>query len=532
MLSIFAQIYILNLNDFNPKKYEILLKALGINQFFTGLEISNFTFDKLELLECLNHVLLQKNQVKILRFENVDFKLKNEKHRQLFVQILNNARDYKQLSELKLTGTKLEDKDVIIAISEFLAASQHLKILNLENTGLTLKNATQICSNLPTSIQSLNLSENKEVDHSCFNLFFSKNSEIEVLNLSNTKTCLLELYHEMSRQMINIQMKKLILNFCLIKKPKGLLHTEKELKLEEMALISNLFSGPDLNEISLIGLKIKPLTLKHILIGISKRVKSDTAQPCHLNLKNLTFLSSNPDDFAVKIFQEFQNIEHLNLSELYSIKETNPLSEDCFTNLIEGLKWYSSDLKILNLSENVTTSIKNNRLLKILRDLIIENSTNLTTLNLSGIKLKNHSSYIIDSLDSHKSLENLDISNISLNQDGFYRLVASLRANRNLKILNIDGNNISGNHYFKLSRYLQENYTLCEIVTPVHDIKKMPDVKNFHAYWKDIESILRRNRDMEVPINNLNLICSLELQNSGSEVEKIQMLINYRKVLN
>merc|ERR1719342_1210810 len=122
--------------------------------------------------------------------------------------------------------------------------------------------------------------------------------------------------------------------------------------------------------------------------------------------------------------------------------------------------------------------------------LIQEEESSLTKLNLSDCKLKTDINNVINALGSNQCLQVLDISGNGMGDVGARLLAKALQINTRLRTVLLDRNNITLQGYQDITYALQSNFSMRHIPFPTFDlqasIKTSPD---------RVDAIIRRMQD-------------------------------------
>ncbi|CRH03828.1 leucine-rich repeat protein [Plasmodium relictum] len=377
------------------------------NYLFTTLHEETFYDEYL-----LNNIILNTNKkyvnIKDILNKNSSeiYKDINLKNYHTYIKIINLSNLYMPLNFLDFSGF------------------ENLKILNLSNNGIENLNDLK----LPKELKVLNVKNNKLSSIE----FLSEFLEIEKIVLDNNEL-------------------KNINKINLLKKLKILRCSHN--KITNLPLFQNL----NLMEINIHNNLIKDIT--HLILIKNKK------SLISINIYNNKINFLNLDIYLIHIFPNLLILNNNYVEKKQNIEKffKNIYTLDVFFDMYNMYPPYTSllSLEINNLKiKNILFNINNDNF-KNLKSLNISNNyinninnigplDNLKVLIMNNNKHINENSFIDsndrNSLNSFKSLEELDISHCLLSKTTFLRKCTNLK---NLKTLNLEGNNINSIRYLE-----------------------------------------------------------------------------------
>ncbi|SOV19082.1 leucine-rich repeat protein [Plasmodium gaboni] len=417
--------------------------------------------------------------------------IKDEKYLKVYKDInINNYEMHIQMINLSNLYMKLTYLNFEIF--------KYLKILDLSNNGI--EDLTNL--KLPKELKVLNLRNNKIF---CIDFLHDK-LEIEMLLLDNN-------------ELKNINKVNLLKNLKILRCSHNKLSTIP------------LFQKCSLKEIDIHNNFIKDIT--HIVL-----IKNKQSLIC-INIYNNKINFLNLDLYLIHIFPNLlilnnSSVERRQNSEKYF---KNIYTLDVFFDIYNMYPPYTSlqsleinnlkiknilfdinndnfyNLKFLNISNNYINNIHNIGPLDNLKTLILNNNKHINENSFMGEHDRNV-------LNSFKSLEDLDISFCLLSKTNFLKKCPNLK---NLKTLNLEGNNINS------IKYLENLQHLKVLNLSNNKISKIsPD-----SFPKSLENLNISNnliRNLS-PFDNLKNVETLDLRvNRIDNIDEFKYLKNLEKL--
>jgi Ran GTPase-activating protein (RanGAP) involved in mRNA processing and transport len=189
-----------------------------------------------------------------------------------------------------------------------------------------------------------------------------------------------------------------------------------------------------------------------------------------------------PDEYGVRIANSISNNKNIRLLDV-SANDLGVESCRAFSNLLSGGRAISSSLENLNLAQNY---LQDDGCL-FLASALTTNTT-LKSLTLAETRLKSHAvcAALATALTENATLERLNLPDNRVRDEGCILLAGALRVNTSLKALNLFANHIGDTGAVAMAQALQENSTLEQLnLASNHGMG--------HPSYKALETMLETN---------------------------------------
>ena len=442
-----------------------------------------------------------------------------------------------QFNTIDLSGNEFELNHIKIISLLISLNSENLERLNLHNNLIDdfsakyLFQSLENCKNLKFLDLSKNKISNEGLDYA--EDFFSNNNSLIILNISNnllgTKgiSFLLQLI-ENNSNLINLDIsyngieKNGIESICdYLKSNTNLKHLliggnyicddglkilidfliNNETKIERLSIENNNFTNEVANDISNLISKKPNL--------ISLNLKSN-----NLENKGIETILKNPDFNITTI-----NISNNNITSIQKIsnlinnnKSLIHLFIDCCNLNKESLRVTSS-----NLNTSPVVYIKN---------ILLNENSNLISLSLHQCKINDNINLIFEGLTENKKIEmiNLSKNNLGYYKKQFQSIIPCLSQNKTLKAINLDSNHLDDDCLTIILDGLKENDTLYAISLNNNDFTT-DGINNFVSKIQDKQFHKCEFYNCGLPNDDLRRINKIFYENKSQQFYKEEIEI-------
>ncbi|XP_011304218.1 leucine-rich repeat-containing protein 16A isoform X1 [Fopius arisanus] len=485
----------LNLRDFDhleQKDLVPIISALEYNTWFTKFRASHMKLSH-ECLERLLHVVRRSLSIQEIYLDNLGIKW--DFAHKLSLALIANSNTV--LHTIDLSNNIIEDKGAIslCGIIAKLTQGSHLgggsaignhpkgmQKLNLSRCALTSKGIAQIAHalslnrSMPTSLRSLNLSENTikdDINNLCN--YLAQPNSLTHLDLAGTDTTLECLFGALLRGCAtNLVHLNVARNSFTSKKTKEIPPSFKQFFTATLSL----------KYLNISYCKLPLEALKHLLLGLACN-ESTVGLELDMSGNNLGSMGAHVLESCIHGVRCIASLD---------ISDSN-MDVD-LAQVITAIGKNKS-LKHLYMGRN-TAGMKSKHIsvvMDCLVQMIQEDDCVLQSLHIPDSRLKGDLYSLINALGSNTCLQTLDISGNQIGDPGARLLAKALQINNHLRTIIYDKNNITLQGYADIVHALEKNFSVRYMPFPIYDLQPCMKTSAERAEHlaKKLQDMLQRN---------------------------------------
>lgn len=453
-----------------------IISALEHNTWFSKLRCSTTNTTKLstEVLDKILAVVAKSMSLQEIHLASAGVRWE-------FFQRLSSAmsvNQYCNLTTLDISMNLVEDRGLASLAQVFSHLPRGTRHLNLAHTGLSGRGVNSVCGALITnklslnSLTYLNLAGNilkEEVSN--LTSFLAQPNMVSILDLSSTEVPAELLFGALVRGCTQH-----LSHLNLARNP----FTARKSKGDVPSSFKQFFATTlGLKYLNMSHGKLPLEALKSLLLGLAcNQATSDV----ELNI-SANNLGAGGASVMENALPGVNCVSRLDLSE-------NGFDVE-LSSVVQGVTRMKGLLS-LNISKNMAKTKARDvvHVMEAIVQLIQEEESSLTKLNLSDCKLKTDINNVINALGSNQCLQVLDISGNGMGDVGARLLAKALQINTRLRTVHLDRNGISLQGYQDITYALSTNFSMRHIPFPTFDMQ--PAMKTSP---ERVDAIIRRMQE-------------------------------------